>query len=353
MGRTLLDAGRPGWFVRPRRDAARQRDTGLDTLQHRQELHALKLTLGLYVVIFSLKLGVYFLTGVLALLAEALHTLSDIFVSGFLLVALVWSRKEADEIHMFGYGRAQNVGALVAATLFVSFTSYKLYEEAIPKLFWPGETPYQNLPLAVGIIVASMLIAAAPLVGFLRQRTRGAAAKAQLVELINDELGLLAALVGTLFIMAGRPIADPIAALLVATIIAINGIRLFLENLSVLVGRSPGPAFLARVEWLARSVPGVSGIHELRAEYIGPDTVRAGMHIEVQRGLSIEEADRIADEVRQKVHQATGCRYCTIHMDPVPPEAILPMKQATTEKQPEDRSNSGESGERPLDNSAG
>jgi cation diffusion facilitator family transporter len=288
--------------------------------QHHQELRALKLTLGLYVLIFVLKLAVYFLTGVLALLAEALHTLSDIFVSGFLLVALVWSRKEADEVHIFGYGRAQNVAALVAATLFVSFTSFKLFEEAIPKLFRPGEAAYRNLPLAVAILAASMLIAAAPLVWLFRQKDRGAAAKAQFVELINDELGLVAALAGTLFIMGGRPIADPIAAIVVATIIAINGMRLFLENLSVLVGRSPGSAFMARVERLARSVPGVSGIHERRAEYIGPQTVRAGMRIEVEPGLSIVEADRIAEEARQRVHRDTGCRYCVIHVDPAGPE---------------------------------
>ncbi len=306
----------------------------MDAAPGGQELRALKLALGLYVLVFALKLAVYFVTGVLALLAEALHSLSDIFVSGFLVVALIWSRKEADEVHMFGYGRAQNVAALVAATLFVSFTSFKLYEEAIPKLFRVEETAYHNLGLAVGVIVISMLIAAAPLIRLLRQGTRGAAAKAQFVELINDELGLVAALVGTLFIMGGRPIADPIAAIVVATIIAINGIRLFLENLSVLVGRSPGPAFLAKVETLARSVNGVLGIHELRAEYIGPDTVRAGMHIEVQRGLPIEEADRIADEVRDKVHQATGCRYCTIHMDPIPPETIAPMGRPAAQTQP-------------------
>lgn len=287
----------------------------------------MKLTLGVYVLIFVLKLAVYFLTGVLALLAEALHTLSDIFVSGFLLVALVWSRKEADEVHMFGYGRAQNVAALVAATLFVSFTSFKLFEEAIPKLFRPGETAYQNLPLAVAILVVSMLIAAAPLLGLFRQKNRGAAATAQLVELINDELGLVAALAGTLFIMGGRPLADPIAAIIVATIIGINGIRLFLENLSFLVGRSPGPAFMAGVERLVRSVPGVSGIHELRAEYIGPETVRAGMHIEVEPGLSIVEADRIAEEVRQRVHRDTGCRYCVIHVDPAGPQGASSMEK--------------------------
>ncbi len=291
------------------------------------ELRSLRLTLGLYVLVFGLKLGAYFITGVLAVLAEALHTLSDIFVSGFLLLAVVWSRREADETHMFGYGRAQNVAALVAATLFISFTSYKLYEEAIPRLFQGGSTAdYQRLPLAIGILVASMLLVALPLVGFLRQRPQGAAAKAQLLELINDELGLLAALVGTLFVAWGKPAADPIAAVVVATIIAINGLKLFSENLSVLVGRSPGPAFLAKVEDQAQSVQGVLGVHNLRAEYIGPDTVRAGMHIEVSRGLPVEEADRIAHEVHQRVQEATGCRHCVIHVDPAGAEGSVPCE---------------------------
>lgn len=114
------------------------------------ELRALKLALGLYVLIFALKLVVYSVSGVIALLAEVLHTLSDIFISGFLLIASKWSRKKADEVHMFGYGRAQNVAALVAATLFISFTSFKLYEESLPRLFQPVEAISQNLPLVFG-----------------------------------------------------------------------------------------------------------------------------------------------------------------------------------------------------------
>jgi cation diffusion facilitator family transporter len=279
------------------------------------EMRALKLALALYILIFALKLGVYFQTGVMALLAEALHTLSDIFISGFLLVAVVWSRREADEVHMFGYGRAQNVAALVAATLFISFTSYKLYEEAIPRLFRPEQASYQNLPLALGVLGASMFIAAVPLLGLSRQKKRGAAAKAQLRELINDELGLLAALIGTLFILWDKPLADPVATIIVATIIAISAIGLFRENLSFLLGRSPGAQFLAKIESLARSVEGVLGVHDLRAEYIGPDSIHVGMHIEVQRGLSIEEADRIAEEVRDKVHESVSGRYCVIHVD--------------------------------------
>ncbi len=287
----------------------------MNTSMETEELRDLKLAVGIYVIIFTFKLIVYLMTGVMALLAEALHTLSDIFVSGFLLAALLWSRKEADEVHMFGYGRAQNAAALVAATLFISFTSFKLYEEAIPRLFRPEEAAYQNLWLAAGVLIASMFVAAIPLISLFTKKKKGAAAKAQLMELFNDEMGLLAALVGTLFIMRGEYIADPVASIAVATIIAFNAIGLFRENLSFLLGRSPGPEYLNHIENTARSVDGVLGVHDMRAEYIGPDTVHVGMHIEVKRGIPIEEADRIAEEVSEKVHQSVKGGYCFIHTD--------------------------------------
>ena len=96
-----------------------------------EEIRSQQMTLGVYCTIFALKLAAYFLSGVLALYAEAMHTLSDVCVAAFLLIALYYSRRSADAVHMFGYGRAQNVAALVAATLFISFTSYELYREAI------------------------------------------------------------------------------------------------------------------------------------------------------------------------------------------------------------------------------
>ncbi len=176
-------------------------------MEHAADLKSLRLTLITYIVIFAMKIVVYFLTGIIALMAEAFHTLTDIFVSSFLLVAAVWSRKQADQVHMFGYGKAQNVAALVAATLFISFTSFTLYEQSIPRLFRTGAAAYHNLDLAIGVIVVSMLLAAVPLVTMLRQKTRGAAARAQMVELLNDEAGLLAALAGTILILLGVPMA--------------------------------------------------------------------------------------------------------------------------------------------------
>ena len=287
-------------------------------MKESSDIRSLKIALGAYFLVFALKLVVYAMSGVMALLAEALHTLSDIFVTGFLLFAAYYSRKSADQEHMFGYGRAQNIAALVAATLFISFTSYKLYEESLPRLFTAEEAAYQNLWLAVGVIAVSMVIAAVPLIQLYLQKTRGAAAKAQLLESVNDELGLVAALFGTLFIMWGKPIADPIASLVVATIIAYNGSKLFRENWSLLLGRSPGAEYLDRIKATALSVPGVQGVHDLRAEYVGPEVIHAGLHIEVQRGIPIEEADRISEEVHKRIHTAMEAGFCVIHVDPAP-----------------------------------
>jgi cation diffusion facilitator family transporter len=277
------------------------------------DLRGLKQSLAVYVVIFGLKLAVWSASGAIALLAEALHTLSDIFISGFLLAAAILAGKDPDATHRFGHGRAQNVAALVAATLFISFTSLKLYEEAIPRLFRHHEVAHRNLPLVVGVLALSMVIAAWPLVGMLRHRTRGAAAKAMLMELVNDELGLLAALVGTLFVMAGHPVADPIAARVVATIIA-----------SYLLGRSPEPAYLREIEETACAVPGVLGVENLRAEFIGPDTVHAGMHLLVDPDITVRDADRIAELVRERVSPCGGKGHCFIHVEPARPAAPTP-----------------------------
>ncbi len=95
-----------------------------------RELRALQLAVGIYVFLFAIKLAAYFVTGALALLAESVHSLTDIVIALFVVLAYVYSRKTADEAHRYDHARAQNVAAVVAATLFVSFTSVQLYEEA-------------------------------------------------------------------------------------------------------------------------------------------------------------------------------------------------------------------------------
>ncbi len=281
-----------------------------------REIGNLKLVVISYILVFGLKISAYLATGVVALLAESLHTLSDILISVFLLIAYIWSKRKADEDYMFGYGRAQNIAALVAAILFVFFTGFELYKEAFYHIVNPSHAIYQNLDWAVLILVVSMMISAAPLISLMKHKKKGAVSKAQLSELFNDELGLVAALLGTLFIMWGHPIADPIATIVVATVIVANAVKLFIENSRLLLGKSPGRQFAKHLENLALSVRGVHGFHDLKAEYIGPDMVNASFHIEVPKNISVDEAHAISKKVEAKVLERTTCQSCTIHIDP-------------------------------------
>lgn len=291
------------------------------------ETQGLKIALGIYGVVFALKLGVWFASGVMAVFAEALHTLSDLFISTFLLGAALWSRKSADEVHQFGHGRAQNAAALAAAVLFISFTSYKLYEEAVPHLWTPVTQNYQNLDLVLAVLVVSMVLAAIPLLLLRRSKGHGAAAKAQARELVNDELGLIAAFVATLGIAEGVPLLDPIAAIVVATIIAYGAVGLFRENVSVLLGASPSPEELARIRSVVHSVDGVQGVHDLRAEYVGPRALHADFHIEVAADRTVREANEIVKAVHDRVRREADCEYCYVHVDPA-------REPATSEKSP-------------------
>lgn len=226
---------------------------------------------------------------------------------------------------MFGHRRAQFVAALVAATLFISFTSFGLYREAFDRLLSREVVAYKNVGWAVGVLVLSILVAAAPLWTLLRQKTRGAAAKAQLMELINDELGLLAALVGTVLILLGVPIADPLAAVVVATIIAVNAIGLFRENLNYLVGKAPSGEIVVRLKGAAAEVPGVLGIDHCRAEYIGPDMLHVDLHVFVSPALNVMEADQISHQVQAAIQPFLGHGIAEVHADASPdePDRIL------------------------------
>lgn len=60
---------------------------------------------------------------------------------------------------------------------------------------------------------------------------------------------------------------------------------------------------------------GILGVYDLKAEYVGSNVIHVGFHIEVARGTPIEEADRIAEEVKEMISGETGCRHCVIHVD--------------------------------------
>jgi len=255
--------------------------------EHATGTRGIKIALISYLILVILQLATYFLTGILVLLAQALEMLSDILISTFLLISAFWSRKPADEFHMLGHGRAQNVAALVSATILISFMSLETFREAIPKLLQaPEASEFQNLLLALIVILVGMVVIAIPSIDILRVKTRGASAKAQLIALLKDEVSYIAVLIAVILVAQGYLWADPLASVFVAIVIAFSGVYLFKDNVHYLVGRAPSRDFIGKVESTVKSVKGVLGVHDLKAEYVGPNVVHTGFHISGKRHFS-------------------------------------------------------------------
>ena len=88
------------------------------------------------------------------------------------------------------------------------------------------------------------------------------------------------------------------------------------DNVHYLVGRAPNQQFFEKLESTVKSVKGVLGVHDLKAEYVGPNIIQASFHLEVEKGTSLENADRIAHEVEERASEEVKCQYSVIHVDP-------------------------------------
>lgn len=281
-------------------------------------VRGLKLAFIAYTSLIILQLFAFYSTNILTMYTQALDRISDVMVSSFLLLSFYWSRKPADKFHMFGHGRAQNVAAVILATVLIFFISAEAFREAIPKLFVNSTVnAIQNVNLAFIVSIIGMFIIAVPMLDILRIKGKEASLKAQGVGILQDEISYSVAIIGIFFASQGYVAADGITSLLIASMITFGGVYLLKDNIHYLVGRAPSSEFFEKLETITKSVNGVLGIHDLKAEYVGLNMIQASLHVEVAKGTPIETANTIAHEVEARVSKVLDCDYCVIHMDPV------------------------------------
>jgi cation diffusion facilitator family transporter len=280
-----------------------------------EEAKGVKLALASYIILTIILIASFLSTNILVLLAQSMDRLSDILISLFFLISIYLSRRPADPLHAFGHARVQNVAVLIVAIILIFFLSSELIRESIPRLSDPSSVETSNLEIALIVTIISMVVIAVPSIVLIRSKGRGSS-RAQLVNLLLDEFSCGTSLIAILLIGMGFPIADPLGSLVVGIAMVITGVFLLRENAATLIGKSPGNYYMKRLEEVARSVEGVKGVHDLRAEYVGPKTIHADLHIELPPDMAISEADRIAHEVRKKLSEETDCQYCEVHAGP-------------------------------------
>jgi len=267
-------------------------------------------------LLFALKGGVALATGSIALLSDAFNSLVDVVASVGIYASVEVAHREPDTDHPFGHHRAETIAALGVA-IFTAILGFEIARAAVERLV-AGPAPIRAGQWAAACLVVSMAGNLA-LARYLRRRgmaLESPAILANAVECENDIGASLAALVGVAGAMLGWPAVDPAAGIVVGAWIVWGGYRFGRQNIDYLMGKSPARELLDGIRGAALAVPGVRGVHDLRAHYVG-HRVHVELHVEVDEELPTRQSHDVGGAVRHAVERMEAIDRAFVHVDPV------------------------------------
>ena len=239
------------------------------------------------------------MTGSLAILSEAAHSLIDFAATVITFVAVRMSGKPADDEHHYGHGKFESVAAL-AETALLFFLSGLIIFEAIKRLIGE-EHAVEATVWAFAVIVVSIVV------DFFRARmlykvaheTTSEALEADALHFSSDLWSSLAVLVGLGGIALGLKWADAVAALVVAILVLFAGWRLARRTIDTLLDTAP-PGVADQVTKIARRVPGVVAVDAVRVRQVGPDQF-VELNLSVSRTMPIDRVASLKEAVTKAV----------------------------------------------------
>ena len=251
------------------------------------------------------------LSGSLALIADALHNLSDALSLVIAIVARRIARRPADPHMTFGYARAETVAALVNYTTLVLIGLYLGYE-AIARLFAPEPVAGWTVVIVAGIALAVDLVTAA-LTWTMSKSSQNI--RAAFLHNLADALGSVAVIVaGTLILLYDWRLIDPIVTLLIAGYILWMSVAEIGGVIRVLMLGSPPEIATEDVLAAAVEVSGVREVHHAHLWQMEEHRPAMEAHLVIEEGRW-SEADAIKARVRDVLRDRFDISHTTLETE--------------------------------------
>ena len=255
------------------------------------------------------------LTGSLAILSEAGHSLLDLSVTVLTYFAVRISGKPADAEHQYGHGKIESVTALAETALLFLLTAIVVFE-AVQRLIGARPQAVEATVAAFAVIAASIVI------DFFRARTLKRVAKATASEALeadalhfrSDMWSSIAVLIGLSGVALGYPWADAAAAIVVAVFIAVAGYRLGRRTIDTLTDTAPA-GVSERVAAIARQIPGVVAVERVRARPAGA-VLFVELGVGVSRTAPLDRVKTIKDQLTRAIRADIPAAELTITTEP-------------------------------------
>ena len=273
------------------------------------------LGIALNLLLFAGKYLAGFLSGSIAVMADAFNNLSDAGSSVITLLGFQFAGQAADEEHPFGHGRIEYLSGL-AVSIAIIVMGVELGRSSIEKIIHPEAVDTGVLSMA--ILLAS--VAVKLYMSFYNRRIGAkidsAAMKATAMDSLSDALATSMVLISMLIMKFTGVNVDGWCGVLVAVFILKAGYEAAKETLNPLLGQAPEPEFIEEIQNIVLSRPEIIGIHDLAVHDYGPGHRMVSLHGEVDGSQDIFELHDAIDGVEMELQERLGCQ-AVIHMDPV------------------------------------
>jgi cation diffusion facilitator family transporter len=250
-----------------------------------------------------------------ALIADGIHSLSDLVADFVVLFASHHSKKDADEDHPYGHQRFETAASLVLGLLLLAVGLGMLWS-AYGKLEAPETVQTVHvmaLWVAGGALVAKEMLFRYMLA--VAKRVKSGMLVANAWHARSDAASSLVVGLGIIGNLAGYPILDPIAASIVGFMVTKMGWGFGWDALHDLMDRAVDEKEVHAIRQTLTETPGVQSVHDVHTRKMG-DMIVVDAHIEVDAAITVEAGHDIAVHARQRVLQRHRVLNMMTHVDP-------------------------------------
>jgi cation diffusion facilitator family transporter len=258
------------------------------------------ISVGVNIVLTAMQIVVGLAAHSQSLIADAMHTLSDIVADAFVLVANRKGAEAADADHPYGHGRYETAASLVLGLLLAG-TGAGILISAAGRLQDLGSAP----PVGVAAIWAALITLAAK-EGLFRymlvtaERLRSPMLVANAWHARADALSSLVVAAGIGGALLGFNFADAVAAIIVGAMIVKAGLKFIWDAIRELIDTGLSAEEVAAIRHTIAATPGVLSMHELRTRRMAHQ-VLVDAHVQVDPRISVSEGHRVAESARRRV----------------------------------------------------
>jgi cation diffusion facilitator family transporter len=268
-------------------------------------------------ILIALKLAAGAITGSIAIITEAIHSLIDLVASVIAFISVRKADEPADEEHLYGHEKVENLAANFEGILILVGAAVIVYE-ATHRLAVGSSVE----SLGVGIAVMGFSVVANLVVSGVLYRQAQAhespALEGDAAHLRTDAMTSAGVLVGLgLVEITGAAAFDSITALIVAAAIVSAGINIIRRSSGALVDEALPDSEMDRIEQAIATArtPDVAGYHKLRARRAGRRR-HIDFHVQYRSGTTLERAHELAHEMRASIEAEIPQAEVLIHVEP-------------------------------------